>query len=351
MKKACEYLLIGQGLAGSSLAMHLLDRGASVLMLDDQRPESSSRVAAGLFNPVTGRNMVKTWMADSLFPYLKTFYCRMEGLTGASFLHQKPIYRPFVSIEEQNEWMGKSADSDFQPYLDSVRKENFMEGVHDPYGGILLKESGYLDIPVYLEAMAQMFREQGILYKETLENASVELSEDSVTMAGITAKKIIFCDGTSAVSNTFFDWLPFRPVKGEIIEVAMDARFPAIVNRGVFVVTLEEGVFRVGSTYNNRELDWEPSEEGQSYLINRLSQLVEATPRIIRHYAGIRPATADRRPIIGLHPEYETIGLFNGLGTKGVSLAPWFGKHLAAYLTDGNALLEDVNISRYFSLY
>lgn len=351
MKKACEYLLIGQGLAGTSLGIHLMEAGADVLIMEDQRAESSSRVAAGLYNPVTGRKMVKTWMADTLFPYLENFYQRMESLTGQKFLHQRPIYRPFVSVEEQNEWMGKSASADFKDLVSRVATGPYLDHVNDPYGGILLEKAGFLDIPAYLDAMVAWFSSQHRLVSGTFSPDALHIRKEGVNIGEIEAKKIVFCDGTFAAGHTFFNWLPFRPVKGELLEVSLPVHFPAIVNRGVFVLELEDGLFRVGSTYNNREPDWQPSADGREYLLEKLSALVPVPAEVKRHYAGVRPATADRRPILGFHPEHETIALFNGLGTKGVSLSPWFGKHLSEHFLSGKPLLDEVNISRYFSLY
>lgn len=351
MRKAFEYLLIGQGLAGTSLAVHLQDLGASVAVMDDGRDQSSSRVAAGLYNPVTGRKMVKTWMADLLFPYLVDYYKRMEKLTGKEFLHERPIYRPFISVEEQNEWMGKSASPEFASFVEDVYQKKNIAGVQDPFGGVLLKQSGFLNIPAYLDAMQDYFRQQDTFIKETFRPEKLELTSEEAQYGEIRAKKVIFCEGTFGAANTFFGWLPFRPVKGELLEVSMDTTFPAIINRGVFVLEIRKGVFRTGSTYDNHHPDWLPSDKGRAQILEKLEQLLDNRPEVLRHYAGVRPATADRRPIAGWHPEHRTIGLFNGLGTKGVTLSPWFGKHLAGHFHEEKPLLGDVNISRYFSLY
>jgi len=103
-----DYLIIGQGLAGSALALKLLARSKRILVVDQPNHNVASRIAAGLFNPITGKKMVKTWLADKLFPALHTHYKDAEALTGKNFFYPMPIYRPFASIEEQNELMGKS---------------------------------------------------------------------------------------------------------------------------------------------------------------------------------------------------------------------------------------------------
>ena len=46
-----DTLILGQGLAGSALAWHLIEAGERVCVIDDGHCRSSTRVAAGLINP------------------------------------------------------------------------------------------------------------------------------------------------------------------------------------------------------------------------------------------------------------------------------------------------------------
>src|SRR5690606_2397630 len=108
-----DYIIVGQGLAGSAVAIQLLKHHKRIVVFDDPTANVSSRIAAGLFNPVTGKKMARTWLADELFPYLATYYREVEALTGSRFFYPMPIYRPFISVEEQNEWMARSVDSAF----------------------------------------------------------------------------------------------------------------------------------------------------------------------------------------------------------------------------------------------
>ncbi|UII21965.1 NAD(P)/FAD-dependent oxidoreductase [Fulvivirga ligni] len=351
MAKIYDYVLVGQGLAGSALAYHLIERGKSVMVIDNNAKITSSKIAAGLFNPITGRKMVKTWKADVLFPYLKEYYTSLEEKLDAQFLYHMSIYRPFISLEEQNEWMGKSASDEYSHFIVKVHQKQLYDFSKDIYGGVELGFSGYLDIPNYLNAVKNLLISTDSFWEHDFEPAKVKLEPDHVTYEDIMVKKLIFCDGLKSTQNPYFSWLPFRPVKGEIIQMSSNLELNHILNRGVFVIKKGESFYEVGSNYNNKQLDLEPTTEAREEILGKLTDLADFEYDIIHQKAGIRPATLDRRPFIGTHPEFETIGIFNGLGTKGVSLSPYFAKHYVDYLEGEQELIPEVNISRYFSLY
>ena len=61
------------------------------MIIDNNPSVSSSKVAAGLYNPITGRKMVKTWLADELFPNLSKFYQDLEKKIDTKFHFSKTI--------------------------------------------------------------------------------------------------------------------------------------------------------------------------------------------------------------------------------------------------------------------
>ena len=158
-----DFIIVGQGLAGSAIALQLLKRDKSILVIDRISPNSPSRVAVGLFNPITGRHSIKTWFADQLFPYFHNFYTEAEALTGKSFFYKAPLYKPFASIEEQNEWMSKSAETAYRDYVDSISSQSTFSFVKDGFGGMILGQCGNLDTLSYLDAVRDLIRTRGIL--------------------------------------------------------------------------------------------------------------------------------------------------------------------------------------------
>ena len=345
-----DFLIVGQGLAGSVLAYTLLKRRCRVMVLNAEAKPAASAVAAGLYNPVTGRKMVKTWMADTLFPFLEDFYAQVAQDTHTQALHAMPIYRPFVSIEEQNDWMGKTSNNALDFFVQQIAGCMYVEDIHNPYGGLALQHCGYLDTVAFLSGMRQWLTRQQCYCEEDFDYKKLVIEDTQVQYGAYCAKFIIFCEGPSAVQNPYFNWLPFSPVKGEIIMIEPDRPVERIYNRGVFVIPTGKHC-KVGSTYEHHDLSLEPTAAAREQLCEKLNILLKIPYKIVGQVAGIRPATQDRRPFVGLHPRLKPLVIFNGLGTKGVSLAPYFAHELAGFLCQGQELSPEVDISRYFQLY
>ncbi|QOI97109.1 MAG: FAD-binding oxidoreductase [Flammeovirgaceae bacterium] len=347
--KVVDYLIVGQGLAGSCLAVQLLERKKKIAVIDLPVDQAASRVAAGLFNPITGKIFSLTWQADILFSYLHMFYQRAEKLTGQHFFYPMPVYRPFASAGEQNDWMIKSADNRYTPYLEQLTTSPIFESqVINPYGGLLLKQCGYLDTVKFLEAVRKLIVQQGTFLEDFFNEAELVICPDGVTYRNLKAARVIFCQGIAVNQNRFFSWLPIQPLKGEVLQLETDEEVTRIYNRGVYVVP---GVWKAGATYNRFDGTPGITPDARKELTAALDLLVRFPYQIRNQLFGFRPTVPDRRPILGLHPEFNNLIVFNGLGTKGVSLAPYFSHHLVQWLENELALNNAVAIQRYKSLY
>lgn len=343
-----DFLIIGRGIAGTALGYRLEQFGLKILIFDQPESNKSSRVAAGLYNPVTGRKMVKSWMAEFLFPEIEPFYQELEKITGRDFLTKEQIYRPFLSIEEQNEWMGHSSDPKISMFIDQIFTKSQYPELRDPFGGVLLKMSGWLNINEYLDGMAEFFGDR--LIEKEFDESLLERTGEGWRYGDIFTKKLIFCNGLAAMKSRFFSYLPFAPVKGEILEVVQNFDPNFIVNRGVFRVQLRKGLYRVGSTYTWHDLEIGPTEKAKNEILEKLLDVVRVPVESIQsHKVGIRPATKDRKPFLGKHPVEDSVYIFNGFGAKGVSLVPYFSKMMTQNLIKSLPIQADVDIARYFN--
>ncbi len=347
-----DYLIVGQGVAGTSLAHLLLERGRKVLVVSDSTMPSSSGVAAGIFNPLTGKKLVKTWLADDLFPAAASFYRRMEGLLSASFYHPLRMYRPFRSVGEQNDYLALASEASISPYVDTNPDHTAYVSINAPLGGLEVKRAGWVDLPAYLERSRLYFSSNGLYRNEKFNTADMSVGESGVVWKEMTFSKVILCQGVFAREDPYFGWLPFNPVKGQVLDLSMKGyAVKNMVNQGVFLLPQKDGLVRAGATYSWHDLDWEISEDGRRYLEEKLKPLLHCDYEVVRQRAGIRPSVKDRRPLIGLHPEYKKVGVFNGFGTKGVTLVPFFALQYIDYLEENKEIDSEVNIERYFSLF
>jgi len=347
-----DFLIVGHGIAGISIYEHLASEGKSCLIINEEIKFSSSKVAAGLYNPITGRKMKQTWKANELFPYLQTFYNQLQNKLNAEILIEKSIYRPFASIEDQNEWL--SDQNENKKFIDKTfTSGHFQDVINDPFGGIMLKNSGFVDLNTLISAHKENLQKKEAYYAEKFHYDQLKTKSGNFIYADIEASNIIFCDGPLA-SNPYFEWVPVAPVKGELLHIKLEKQLPedVIFNKGVFILKHPKAdYYRVGSTYEWKDLSTDPTEKAKNQIINKLNELIKVPYQIIDQVAGVRPATKDRRPLLGKHPVFDNMFIFNGLGTKGVSLAPYFAGSLANYILNNDELHDEVNISRYYSLY
>lgn len=345
-----DYIVVGQGVAGTALSFELLQRRKRVQVFDVPNPKSSSHVAAGIFNPITGRGAVKTWKAEALFNFLKTFYAAQERFLQTRFLYEKNGVRFFHSLEEKNRIHAKSAEPGMERFIHTETGIGLYDNIFKPDLGFFeIKGSGYVHVTVLLHAYKNFLCKNSLLKEEHLDTSLLQFGPDTVIYKNLKAQKIIFCEGTAMVKNTLFHTLPLTPVKGELLDIRAE-RIPQdrIFQAGIFILPREKDIYTIGATYDRTHLDCEPTEAGKKILLEQLNNFLKVPYEVVAHRAGIRPSVRDRRPLIGPHPDFPNAYIFNGLGTKGVSLAPLLAVQLADHLENKTSLFPEAVIDRFF---
>jgi len=247
--------------------------------------------------------------------------------------------------------MGASADNDLSGFIKSVFTSGQYLELHDEFGGLLLESSGYINTKQYIAAVREWLREEESYRDELCDYNNLEVDEAGVRYKDHRASYIAFCEGIKVSSNSLFNWLPIRPLKGETLLVEAKFLNDVLVNRGVYIVPEGQDRWRIGATYRNDFEDVGITREGKEELTASLEALAKMNYQIIDQIAGVRPVTSDRRPIIGRHPNHPTVLIFNGMGTKGVSLSPYFSDVLIRSLDNSGVINKEANINRYKSLY
>lgn len=342
--KHFDYIIRGQGIAGSLLSWFFMQTGKSVLVVDPAIDNTCSRVAAGLMHPVTGRRIVKSWNADLFIPFARKTYTDIEDKLGERFFEDYPVLEIFNDAGHRNDWAGRSADPEMTNYIsDECGKEQVPDGVIAPQGGRWVINGGWLDTRRFTEAIRRYLIKSASFTQETLDLAQVEYEEAGIKWKGYTAAALIDCSGTAAIEDPFFKGLPFHPCKGELLQIQTSGLPKDIVLHGpVKIIPLGGLEYLTGATYDFNTINNDCTTEGKQKIEEGIRKMTTVPYSITAHTAAVRPSTKDRRPILGQHKNISTLYMFNGLGSKGVLLGPYLAKQMVNNLIYGHAFDQEL---------
>jgi glycine/D-amino acid oxidase-like deaminating enzyme len=338
-----KILVLGQGLAGCVFAWQCKLKGVDVTIAGSNTIQNSSSVAAGIFNPILIKRQKPTWMASSLFHYFPEFYKKTEEISKTRFFFSKPLICFPESISEQNDWMTLLSEPHTSEWVEEFPDNLLPDSIFAPFGAFKIKACGRLDIPTFLAVTKSFFEKENKWINFEITN---DINFKNTFLNEY--ESIIFCLGEKQSQFPPFDYLPYRPAKGEVLDIELENPLPDLMYYGrVLLVQSEGNRYKVGSTYVWDKFDYEASKEGEMELRNNLELFFKGTYKVIANKAGIRPASQDRRPLLGEHPVLKNSYIFNGLGSKGVSLAPYFADQLLNHILNKSPLDKEVDVKRF----
>ncbi len=345
MENSKNILVVGAGLAGISVATQLIKAGVQVTLIDNDK-NFSSRVAAGMINPIVFRRMTKSWRVDEFIPFLKSFYRELEAETQSEFFFPIPIRRLFSSEQERGFWLNKEQREEFEPYMEKVTESdlNFSQA-KNPFGSGRLKETYYVDVNSFITNTKSWISSKSRLIKEQFDYNQLTRTN----YKGTQYDEIVFCLGYLNKSCPFFGELPLDQTKGQTLTIKSET-LPenTSLNRKCFMLPKGNKTFKIGSTYEWNDPTTHTTIESRTELLKNLAYVIDEEVEVIHQEAGIRPTTRDRRPLIGTHNKHAHYHIFNGLGAKGYMLAPLISKEFVDYLLNGVNLDPEVDINRYY---
>jgi glycine/D-amino acid oxidase-like deaminating enzyme len=341
-------IIIGQGIAGTWLSYRLLKAGVDVLVMDEEKPNSATRVASGVINPVTGRQVVTTWMADTLLPIAQKAYTELSDWLGVSGFKNCGIMAFPPSEQMLNAYQQKIEEG--TAYVSALHEATqYANYFQYHYGAVHIQPGYWIDLQTILATYREGLKKNGRLLEEPYIEGKLEVSEKGVQYRNLEADYIFYCQGTQIAHSSFWKDLPFSFNKGEALIVDI----PGLPHGHIYkfgistLVPWHDGKWWVGSTYDNRFSDEMPTDSFRKKMEIFLQQTLKLPFIIKDHLAAIRPATVERRPFAGLHPRHQRVGILGGLGTKGVSLAPWLSGQMVDLLLTGEPLHPHVDVLRF----
>lgn len=303
--------IIGQGLAGTCLAWEFLRRGIP-FHVSDTGHGGSSRVAAGLINPITGKNFEPSWRIDEFHPQAISFFQEIEAKLGTTLWHPTPILRLASS---EKEWKKITSKLDL-PHIRPWLSENDPPVPSGFIGAVELTDGGRVDTAKFVELSAAYFSEKGLLTTNTI---------------SATDSSAILCQGAAGIMENQLG--QHRCAKGEILTVRADWPQTHIrIGAGGWLVPIGDGHFRIGSTYEWNQLDETPTDAGLKRITEIAKKLGGEEFEVTAHVSGIRPILRRSEPLIGKNTAGQWV--FNALGSKGSLYAPKMATMLVDWVTE-----------------
>ncbi len=340
-----DYIIVGLGLAGIAFAEQLINNDKSFIIFENVS-QNSSKVAGGMFNPVILKRFTPVWQGVEQITIAIPFYKRLEEKLNVKLIEYIPIKKSFKSIEEQNNWYTACDHPKLKNYLSPLIETNNNPSVLAPNGLGTVTNCGKIETTILLDKYREFYNKK--IQNITFDYKKLKISESSIEYKNIVAKNIVFCEGFGIKENPFFKNLPLKEAKGELLEIeSKELNINYILKSAVFVMPISKNKYKIGATFNWKDKTNLPTEEGKSELVEKLKKTISCNYKITHQLAGIRPTVKDRRPLIGTHKTYKNLHVLNGLGTRGVMLAPTLAEKLYQAIENNKIIEKEININRF----
>lgn len=342
-----DYIIVGLGLSGISLCERLEENGLSYKVFEGGTQQASV-VAAGLINPVILKRFTLAWQADKQLEIAIPFYRKIEEKLQVRLFYPRKIYRKFNSAEEQNNWFSAADKPVLSKFLNTDLKHKLNPCIESDFGFGEVLHTGTVDTELMISEYGNHLKKQNVISFENFDHQALKIEEDHVDYNGLKARKVIFCEGFGLKKNPYFNYLPLNGNKGEyIIIYSEELQMQEIVKSSVFIIPMGNNLYRVGATYNNNDNTPETTESAREELTRKITALINCNFDVVDQVAGIRPASKDRRPLAGQHPEYKNLYCCNGFGSRGMLIAPMLSEEMLHLMEKGKALPGEFDLARF----
>jgi len=342
-----DYIIVGSGLAGILFCEVLKQHNKSFVIFENESQRSST-VAGGLYNPVVLKRFTQVWKAKEQLDLGLPMYHKLEQSLNVKLDYKIPVHRLFASVEEQNNWFQACDKPNLSHFLSSEILHPKNTAVKSDFGYGKVLETGRIDTATLIKSYRGYLQNSNQLVDETFVYSNLILNATHVTYNNYEAKRIVFAEGFGVDKNPFFNYLPLKPTKGELLTIhSPDLKIDFVLKSSVFLIPLGNDLYRVGATYEWEDMSPDITTKAKEELLNKLDKFLNCDYKVVDQIAGIRPTVKDRRPLVGQHYQHENIFILNGLGTRGVMIAPYVAHQLYSFIENNIALNKEIDISRY----
>jgi len=337
-----DFVVIGAGIAGSSIAYFLKDK--KVLVVDKAGICNKASNAAGAFlYPKVGFNTKYTKFVNEALLYSFEFYKKLGINTHKDGVLILP--RDEKDIEKFKEY-----------------EKTFILDYQNKDDGFFFKDGGFVDSEEVCYKLLE-----NIEFKQ-IEISKIEKKEYFILNGKIQTKNIILATAWENVIE--IPYIKIRPVWGQRIEIKTQIKPEYNYHKNCSISKNINGIVKIGATHERRWSDKLPDEENNKILLQKANEIINIDGNIYSMKAGMRAGSIDYFPIIGKiidsdktlekYPETkkgripkevfykEGIYIINGGGGRGFSNYVYVAKKLSEYILNDQKIEDFLDSKRLF---
>jgi glycine oxidase len=336
--KPQEIIVVGAGVIGAASAWRLARAGHQVTLIDDPKSAPASEVAAGMLAPVTEAEFGAEKLLQLNLRSNEMYGAFIEELTDT--VGRDVGYRRCGTLLVARDADDRRVLDDIHGYqlrlgLDARRLSSRELRAEEPIlsprvvGGISVAGDHQIDPPAFVAALVDASRATRVrdrVVEIEPGSSSVWLRTSSGT--GYTCDVVVLAAGSYSgkIKGTGGPAIPVRPVKGQLVHLRARPGVPLpnanIRGLDVYIVTRADGRVVVGASVEEQGFDTTLTAGAVHDL---LRDAYELWPGLVELEfsgvtAGLRPATPDNAPAIGMLDERVVVA--TGHFRNGVLLAP-----------------------------
>ena len=342
-----DYLVVGSGLAGILFCEVLRKHGKTFVIVDDNS-QKSSVIAGGLYNPVILKRFTSVWKSNEQLEIALPMYKELENYLNVILDYKIPVLRLFTSVEEQNNWFSASDKPNLSIFLKPEINNYHNKSIKSNYGFGEVLNTGRIDTNTMILAFKEKLSKENRFLESSFDYSKLIHSKDEISYNEIKANQIVFAEGFGLNQNPFFNYLPLNGTKGELLIIdAPDLNIDFVLKSAVFLIPLGKDKYIVGATYEFNDKTNAVTKSGREELLTKLNSFINCKYTVVSQVAAMRPTVKDRRPLVGQHQKNKNLYVLNGLGTRGVMIAPYVADKLFQFIENGKPLDSEIDINRY----
>lgn len=345
MKKV-DYIVVGLGIAGICFSEQLLKQNKSFMAIDNGS-NGATAMSGGIFNPTVLKRFNASWNTSEFYPVALSFYKNLMHTLQTDFFFEIPILRIFKSVEEQNDWSVASDKRELQQFLSPNFVQNTNRSITESYGFGKVTGTARINTSRLLAAYKNYLQAKSSLLTQEFLYNELKVENDNIVYSDIIADKIVFCDGPNVMNNPFFPINGIIPNKGEYLIVkAPKLKVNVLIKGSFYIIPLGDSLYKVGATFGANDSGRDRSAKAEQEISAKLKTMINCPFEIIDQTVGIRPTTRDRKPLLGSIANNSRVVFFNGLGSRGFTMAPLLSEILYRNITDGMPIPSEMDINR-----